>query len=135
MLKSWCAALLVVGLTAGPALAGDQHYRVVATDPKNHSQVEVPLGDQLVLRLQRCGGCGYAWRVVHKPDASVIAYSREMSAQQDPSSCKNCAGVPEHQRFLFTSKGHGETTVKLGYFPPGRSKAQKFKVLTLHVIG
>ncbi len=134
MLKaSVTAALSVVVAAAGPAFAGDQHYRVVASDPKTNSRIEVPLGDRLLLRIKACESCGYSWRIVQKPNPAVIEYSRQLSSQQDPT-CKGCVGGTSHERFQFQSHGQGQTTVKLGYFPPGRDrKATKFKLLNLTV--
>jgi len=132
---SVAAAMSVVALAAGPAFAG-QHYRVVATDPKSHATIEVPLGDRLVLRLEDCTDCGYSWKILSKPNSAVIVYSKQLNSQRDPGDCKPpCAGGSVHVRFQFQSKGQGETTVKLGYFPPGRSKPAKTKLLNLAVTG
>ena len=131
---SVAAAMTVVALTAGPAFAG-QHYTVVATDPKSHATIEVPNGDRLVLRLEDCADCGYTWKVMSKPNAAVIAYSKQLSSQQDPGCSSPCLGGTVHQRFRFQSKAVGQTTVKLGYFPPGKKKPSKTKLLNLDVTG
>lgn len=133
---SIAAAMCVVALAAGPAFAGDQHYRVVATDPKNNARIEVPLGDRLVLRLEDCTDCGYSWKILSKPNPAVIRYSKQLSSQPDSSGCKApCVGGSVHVRYQFQSKGRGQTTVKLGYFPPGKHKPSKTKLLELAVTG
>lgn len=131
---SVAAAMCVVALAAGPAFAG-QHYRVVATDPKSHATIEVPLGDRLVLRLEDCASCGYTWKVMSRPNAAVMAYSKQLSSQPDSGCTAPCVGGTVHQRFQFQSKGRGQTTVKLGYFPPGKKKPSKTKLLNLDVTG
>src|SRR4051794_7081826 len=131
--KALVAALVALGLVAGPALAGDQHYRVVATDPASGSKVVVPLGDDLVLLVKACEDCGYSWKLLKKPDPSVIAFDRRMSSQ---NPCKSpCTGGTAYERFRFSSKGDGTTTVKLGYFGPGKSTPSKVKRLRLEVTG
>jgi hypothetical protein len=120
----------VVGATLASAR---QHYRVVATDPKNHARIDVPLGDRLELRLKACEDCGFRWKFVKKPDSSVIAFDRRLSSR---GSCTPpCTGGNVHERFLFSSKAAGETTVKLGYFGPGKDKPTKVKPLRLAVTG
>ena len=133
--SSAAAALAVVALAAGPAFAGDQHYRVVATDPKNNARIEVPLGDRLVLRLEACESCGYSWKVMQKPDTAVIEYTKQLASQRDPGCSAPCVGGNAHERFQFQSHGQGQTTVKLGYFPPGKHKPAKTKLLDLAVTG
>jgi predicted secreted protein len=134
MKASVSAALAVVVLAAGPAFAGDQHYRVVATDPTNNSRIEVPLGDRLVLRLDACESCGFSWRIMQKPNAAVIEFSRQLKSQPEPT-CQGCVGGSVHERFQFQSKGHGQTSVELGYFGPAKTKPSKTKLLNLAVTG
>lgn len=133
--KALVGAVLALAVSAGPAFAGDQHYRVVATDPKNNARIEVPLGDRLVLRLEACESCGYSWKVMQKPSAAVIAYSKQLKSQQDPGCSAPCTGGTAHERFQFQSKGQGQSTVKLGLFPPGKHKPAKTKLLNLAVTG
>ena len=131
--KAIIAALAATALVAGPAFAGDQHYRVVATDPKNNSRIQVPLGDRLVLRLEACESCGYSWKVMAKPNAAVIEYTKQLNSQRDPGCAAPCVGGTAHERFQFQSHGQGQTSVKLGYFPPGKHKPTKTKLLALDV--
>jgi predicted secreted protein len=119
------------GGTAAVAAPGDQHYKVVATNPTSGSQIKVPLGDRLQLQLTACESCGYAWKVTKKPNAAVIAYVRQLSSVKQ--SCNGCVGGNATERFLFQSKGVGVTTVALGYFPPGKSKPSKTLRLQLAV--
>jgi predicted secreted protein len=117
-------------LLGGPAFAG-QHYRVVASNPANGATVKVPVGDELQLKLTACESCGFRWKIVKKPDASVIAFDRR---QKSVSQCSGgCVGGNATERWLFDSKSVGTTTVKLGYFGPGKSKPDKVKRLDLAV--
>jgi len=130
MLKASVAAALAVLLTAGPAF-GEQHYRVVAKDPKNGATIKVPDGDELQLKLTACESCGFHWKILRKPDAAVIAFERRQSSV---SSCTSpCTGGNATERWLFQSKSIGSTVVKLGYFGPGKSKPDKVKRLSLAV--
>ena len=91
--ESMAAAMSVVALAAGPAFAGDQHYHVVVTDPKNNARIEVPLGDRLVLRLEDCTDCGYSWKILSKPNSAVIEFRKQLSSQPDRPACKApCVG-------------------------------------------
>lgn len=129
--KAAAAALIVVALVAGPAFAG-QHYRVVANNPKNGANVEVPLGDQLQLKLTACESCGYRWKIMKKPDAAVIAFDKRQSSV---SQCTSpCTGGNATERWLFDSKSVGSTVVKLGYFGPSSSSPTKTRRLQLSVV-
>jgi predicted secreted protein len=130
---SLAAALAVVALAAGPALAGGQHYRVVANNPANGAKVEVPLGDDLQLKLTACESCGYRWKIIKKPDASVIAFEKRQSSI---SRCTSpCTGGNATERWLFDSKAIGSTVVKLGYFGPSAGSPTKTRRLRLAVVG
>ena len=132
MIKKALIAALAAGLIAGPAFAA-QHYRVVASNPKGGATIKVPLGDELQLKLTACESCGYEWKIIKKPDASVIAFDRR---QHSVSQCTSpCTGGNATERWLFDSKSLGSTTVTLGYFGPGNTKPSKTKRLTLSVTG
>jgi predicted secreted protein len=132
MIKHAVVAALATVLVAGPAFA-DQHYRVVAANPKNGATIKVPVGDELQLKLTACESCGYRWKIVKKPDAAVIAFDRR---QKSVSQCTSpCTGGNATERWLFDSQAVGSTTVKLGYFGPGKNKPSKTKRLDLAVTG
>ena len=129
-MKASLSAALAVVIVAGPAFA-DQHYRVVAQNPKNGATIKVPLGDKLQLKLTACESCGYRWKIVKRPDAAVMAFERR---QHSVSQCTSpCTGGNATERWLFQSKAVGSTVVKLGYFGPGGSKPAKVKRLDLAV--
>ena len=127
---------LVTGLAAlaiaAPAF-GAQHYRVVAKDPKNGATVKVPLGDELQLKLTACESCGFHWKIMKKPDGSVIAFEKRQSSV--PQCTSPCTGGNATERWLVQSKSVGSSDVKLGYFGPSKSKPDKVKRLTLRVTG
>ena len=130
MIKQALVAAMAAGLVASPAFA-DQHYRVVAAHPSNGATIKVPDGDELQLKLTACESCGYRWKIVKKPDASVIAFDHR---QKSVSQCTSpCTGGNATERWLFESKSVGTTTVKLGYFGPGKNKPAKTKRLSLTV--
>jgi predicted secreted protein len=130
VIKRAVVAALATVLVAGPAFAG-QHYRVVAKNPSNGATIKVPLGDDLQLKLTACEDCGFRWKIMKKPDASVIAFDRR---QKSVNPCTSpCTGGMATERWLFDSKSVGTTTVKLGYFGPGKSTPDKVKRLDLAV--
>jgi predicted secreted protein len=131
-LKAPLVAALAVVLAAAPALA-DQHYRVVAKDPKQGATIKVPLGDELQLKLTACESCGFRWKIVKKPDATVIKFERRQSSVAQCTS--PCTGGNATERWLFQSTGVGQTVVKLGYFGPNKAKPDKVKRLDLAVTG
>lgn len=131
MIKKAAAAALTVVLVAGPAFAG-QHYRVVANNPKNGAKIEVPLGDQLQLKLTACESCGYRWKIMKKPNAAVIAFDKRQSSV---SQCTSpCTGGNATERWLFDSAAVGSTVVKLGYFGPTSSSPTKTRRFQLAVV-
>ena len=130
MIKKALVTAIAACLVASPAFAA-QHYRVVASHPANGATIKVPVGDELQLKLTACESCGFQWKVVKKPDAAVIAYDRR---QKSVSKCTSpCTGGNATERWLFDSKAVGTTSVKLGYFGPGKSKPDKVKRLNLTV--
>lgn len=130
MFKMPIAAVLVATLTAGPAFAG-QHYTVVASDPASGATIKIPDGDKLLLRLTACQSCGYQWKITRKPNSSVVVFDKQLTSI---SQCTApCTGGNAIERFQFSSKSVGKTSVKLGYFGPGKSKPSKTKSLTLAV--
>lgn len=131
--KSVAVALTLVALIAGPAFAG-QHYRVVASNPKNGAEIEVPLGDDLQLKLTAAEDGGYHWDILKKPNAAVIAFEKQQSSVNHCSPKPNCVGGSSTERWLFDSLAVGSTVVKLGYFGPGAKSPSKTRRLHLTVI-
>jgi predicted secreted protein len=129
--KSAAAAVAAVAVLASPAFAG-QHYRVVASNPRDSAKIEVPLGDELQLKLTACESCGYRWKIMKKPNAAVIAFEKRQSSV---SQCTSpCTGGNATERWLFDSKAVGSTVVKLGYFGPSSNAPTKTRQLQLAVV-
>jgi predicted secreted protein len=117
---------------AGAAPAPTQHYTVVAKDPQSGSRIEIPNGDKFQLQLTACESCGYRWKITKKPNAQVIVFDKQLKSV---SQCTgSCVGGNATERFQFSSKSIGSTTVKLGYFGPGKTKPSKVKSLNLAVV-
>jgi predicted secreted protein len=132
VVKAPLAAAIAVVVVASPALAG-QHYRVVANNPKGGAKIEVPLGDELQLKLTACESCGYHWKIIKRPNASVIAFEKRQSSV--PQCTQPCAGGNATERWLFDSKAIGSTVVKLGYYAPNAASPTKTRRLQLAVVG
>jgi len=130
MFKLPVVAVLAAVLVAGPAFA-DQHYTVVASNPQSGATIKIPDGDELLLKLTACESCGYQWKITQKPNAAVVVFDKRLKSV---SQCTApCTGGNATERFQFSSKSVGSTTVKLGYFGPGKSKPSKVKRLDLAV--
>jgi len=125
------AAGVAAVLVAGPAWAG-QHYMVVASNPKSGSTIEIPHGDKLLLKLTACESCGYSWRITQKPNAQVVTFDKRL---QSVNQCTGqCTGGNATERFQFSSTNVGTTSLKLGYFGPGKARPSKTLQLKLVVV-
>lgn len=125
-------AALAAVLVAGPAFAA-QHYTVVASNPSNGATIKIPNGDELLLKLTACETCGYQWKVMQKPNSQVVVFDKRLQSTRNPGCSAPCTGGTSTERFQFSSKSVGSTTVKLGYFGPAKSKPSKVKTLDLAV--
>lgn len=125
--------VLGVGGVAAAAPASDQHYTVVASNPRSGSRIEIPNGDRLLLKLTACESCGYQWKFMQKPNAQVVSFDKRLKSISQCSG-STCVGGNATERFQFLSKSVGSTSTKLGYFGPGKSKPSKTLSLRLVVV-
>ena len=130
MVKLPAVAAMALVMVAGPAFA-DQHYMVVASNPASGATIKIPNGDELLLKLTACESCGYHWKITQQPNSRVVVFDKQLKSV---SQCTApCTGGNATERFEFSSKSVGGTSVKLGYFGPGKSKPSKVKRLDLAV--
>ncbi len=134
MFKVPVVAALAATLFAGPASAAGQHYTVTASDPKGGSVVEVPNGDKLMLQPTACEDCGSRWKILAKPNATVMAYDTQLASVHKGKCASPCVGGYVYERFRFLSKTVGTATVKFGYFTNNSTKPTKTLSLELDVV-
>jgi hypothetical protein len=98
---------------------------------------------RLQIKLSECrGSCGYAWKTTVKPDPKVL--TRRPQGHSKPPACPDpdpnspsaepcTVGGSTSTLFRYEGKAAGGTTLRLGYFGPGKSKPSKSFRLTVRV--
>jgi predicted secreted protein len=138
-MRPWLAAFsaatwLVAVLQASPAGARGARGRpaapVTATEQNDNTQVYVPKGGTLVVRLESNATTGYSWRIT-KDDARVLKPVGKPVYERPDS---RLMGAPGHQRFRFKGAAKGTTELELAYFGPGTNPGAPAKTYHLTVI-
>jgi predicted secreted protein len=88
------------------------------------------VGHGIAIVYSECGTCGYAWRVILKPNHAV----RVTSKQTAPHNPPGYVGGSGTRTFTFVARALGKTTAKLGYFGPGSSHPSRIVIITFDVI-
>jgi hypothetical protein len=92
---------------------------------------------RLEIKLSECrGSCGYSWKTTVKPDPKVL--TRRPQGHSKPPACADptqpCpVGGSTSTLFRYVGKAAGRTTLRLGYFGPGKAKPSKTFRLTVRV--
>lgn len=93
-------------------------------------------GDEVVVSLETCPGCGYQWRITEEPDILVVA-SVGMNDEPRPTSTQPgddpIVGAPADSVFRFRGVAPGTTKVAVGYFPPAEDSAEETFTLSFVV--
>lgn len=91
------------------------------TQADSGKEAKLATGEEIVVSLETCGGCGYQWRVTKEADAGVIE-SLGSTNQARPTTTQPgdppLVGVPTDENFRFRGVASGRTEVTIGYFPP-----------------
>jgi hypothetical protein len=101
------------------------------------SGTAIAIGPQqrLQIKLSECrASCGYTWKTIAKPDPKVL--TRLPQIHSEPPTCSEppCpVGGSTTTLFRYVGKARGRTTLRLGYFGPGKSKPSKRFELTVRV--
>ena len=101
------------------------------TSKDNGKTITIAKSQQLHLELSECGSCGYSWKTTAKPDPQVL--SRRPNVHKDQTCEPPCTGGSDTVVFRYTGKATGRTTIRLGYFAPGKSKSSKTFRITVRV--
>jgi|SRR3954447_24500679 predicted secreted protein len=118
MLTAFLVALSVVSAT--PATK-------TLTRADNGKTVTIAEHQALRIELSECGSCGYAWRTIATPDPKVL--TRRPNLHKRPTCQPPCTGGTSTTVFRYTGKATGRTTLRLGYFGPGRPKpSNRFRI-------
>ena len=101
------------------------------TSAANGNTVAIDRGQRLDIDLSECGSCGYQWKTTGRPDRKVL--KRRPNTHKDPTCAPPCTGGSDTVVFHYKGRAAGRTTIRLGYFGPGRSKPSKTFRLTVRV--
>ncbi len=105
-----------MGLSVSLALT--QEPVLVLTSSDNGAHASLQVGDIIEIQLSACESCGYHWGAISPaPNSAVLGYQGETTRNQSGGSGQVGGNVTEV--FQFQAVGTGNTTVNLGYFPPG----------------
>lgn len=110
-------AILLAVLSFGPASDG--------------RTVSVHKGDTVKVALTECRDCGYHWGFLVRPARSVVKTTA--FAYDAPNLEPGQVGGSGKRRVRLSAVGVGTTTLKLGYYPPGRSTPEKTYTLRFKV--
>lgn len=101
------------------------------TAAQNGQTVALRVGDDLVVSLDGCGGCGYTWRMTGQPSTVVFSYEGEQTTTPTTAAgSSSTAGPPASYSWTFKAVAAHTTRFTAGYFPPGSGGAptQSFDV-------
>jgi len=118
-----------------PTTPGEEGERQTFTKEQSGETAQMEVGEEVVVSLETCPGCGYHWEITSPPDGAVVeccdATETEGDNQADDGT--PIAGAPGTIDFKFKGTGAGTASVEIGYFPPGDDKAEETYTLTFVV--
>lgn len=104
---------------------------VNVTAAQDGQTVVLGIGDDLVVSLDGCGGCGYTWRMTGQPSTVVFSYEGEQTTTPTTAAGSSpMAGQAVAYSWTFKAVSAHTTRFTAGYFPPGSGSAptQSFDV-------
>jgi predicted secreted protein len=125
---------LLLGATACSDGDGDPEPKVYErTAEDDGSRIVLREGDQLVLSLEQCGGCGYSWEVVGELDPAVL--DLEGSETREEDRAPGSTGGEVTYELTFTAEGEGDVTLAVGSIPPGEQPPDEVLTYEVRVLG
>ncbi|HUR49850.1 MAG TPA: protease inhibitor I42 family protein [Acidimicrobiales bacterium] len=114
--------------------AADDASGQTFTQADTGKEALLAVGEEVVVSLETCGGCGYEWRVTEPADAAVVESSESTNQPRPTSSTQPgdppLVGVPTDENFRFRGVAAGRTEVTIGYFPPaGAAPEESFTLV------
>lgn len=105
----------------------------VVTDADKGGDVEIKLGDTLVLRLSSNPSTGYMW-YVHPKSTALLKLNGQTQADPTDQSTEPVAGRPIVQVFTFQPRRKGDGILLLRYVRSWEKPALGEEQFTLHVV-
>ena len=122
----------VTAPTTAPGADGEPQ---TFTKEQSGETAQLNVGEEVVVSLETCPGCGYHWEITTPPDAAVVESfdPTETPGDNQAEDGTPIAGASGTIEFKFKGVGAGTTTVEIGYFPPADDKAEETYTLTFEV--
>ena len=117
-------AVVLCALAAAPARAAPPPKVLDSGD--SGQTVTLAKGQHLRIELSVCYSCGYHWETRKAPSRRVLRRLK----QRTSGGCKPpCTGGSAVTKFRYAARARGDTSLRLGYIPPGSSTpAQTFRL-------
>ena len=110
-----CLRVIVVAALAF-SLAACTRGAQTPSDPQ--VLIEKHVGDEFKLVFEANASTGYHWEVMDGLDTKIVEL---VNKYYQSSSEVTLAGGPGVEIWVFRATGVGETTITLGYYPPGNA--------------
>ena len=126
MLKKTITLLVLAGLISACSTAASSSLQT--TEPGR--SIEARSGEQFTIVIEANPTTGYHWEMVGEADQGIVTLiSRDYQAggTQMPGS----GGVDV---WTFKAVGAGQTTITLGYYPPGNATSEPARTETFSVV-
>jgi len=121
--------LVVLGLLAGCGSSSSQEIKEVMLDMEdNGRQINLFIGQILVVSLEAQPSTGYTWEVV---ELDELILRQEGDPEFQPSGG---IGAPGMQIFRFETVSAGETDLKMIYHQPWVEGVEPLETFSVHVI-
>ena len=122
---------------AGNGEPQDESTAPTFTQDDSGEEARLAVGDEVVVALEVCVGCGYRWEITQPPDAAVIAAEGPINQPRPTSSTRPgeppIVGQSSDEIFRFRGLSAGTTNVTIGYFPPTGDTPEESVVFTFLV--
>jgi hypothetical protein len=122
-------------LLAAFSLASAAPVTKTMTIDDSGTAVAIAPQQRVEIKLSECrSSCGYTWKTISKPDPEVLTRLPQIHSEPPACSVPPCpVGGNTTTRFRYAGNARGRTTLRLGYFGPGKSKPSKTFELTVRV--
>jgi len=111
--------VLVAGFAAGAACTGGSN-NVNVDSSYSGKQVELSVGQSLVVTLESNATTGYSWALAQNSDSSVLSKTGNKYINP-PQTTPPIVGAPGVEEWTFKALKKGTSTISLGYRRPWES--------------
>lgn len=121
--------LVVLGLLVGCGSSSSEEIKEVMVDMEdNGRQINIFIGQILVVSLEAQPSTGYTWEVV---ELDELILQQEGNPEFQPAS--GGIGVPGVQIFRFEATGSGETDLSMVYHQPWVEGVEPLETFSIHI--